>query len=293
MAEENQQLEFDVEGEAPEIEIVDDTPEPDRGKTPIGEVEVTDDEISQYSENVQKRIKELRRGYHDERRAKEAADRERQEAITYAKHVAEQNRLLQERLSHGEKALVETSKAKAEAQLVQAEREYKEAYEAGDSDKMLAAQRRLSEIVVEKREVDRYQPQYQTSLQEEKTVVEQQIPRVVPDERTRQWVSQNEWFEKDSVMRGAAFGIHDELVKSGYVAGSDAYFEQVDARIRDAFPHKFQAKKPAANVVAPASRSQAGSKKITLTKSQVAFAKKLGVPLEKYAEQVAKEMNNV
>ena len=288
---EQQQLEIEVEDN--EIEIVDDTPEPDRGKTPMGEVEVTDDEISQYSENVQKRIKELRRAYHDERRAKEQAAREHQEAIAYAQRVAEQNKMLQERLSKGEQVLVETSKAKTEAQLAQAEREYKEAYEAGDSDKMLAAQRKLSEIVVEKREVDRYQPQYQPPLQVPQNVVEPELPRVVPDERTRQWVSQNQWFEKDPVMRGAAFGIHDELVRSGYVAGSDAYFEQVDARIRDAFPQKFQAKKPAANVVAPSSRSPAGSKKITLTKTQVAIAKRLGIPLEKYAEQVAKENGNV
>ena len=166
------------------------------------------------------------------------------------------NRLLQDRLSKGEQVLVETSKAKADALLSQAEREYKEAYEAGDSDKMIAAQRKLSEIVAEKREVERYQPQYAPPLQTAQPMVEPEIPRVVPDERTRQWVSQNQWFEKDSVMRGAAFGIHDELVRSGYVAGSDAYFEQVDARIRDAFPHKFQAKRPAANIVAPESRSQ-------------------------------------
>lgn len=290
MAEEQQQLEIEVE---PEIEIVDDTPEEDRGKEPPkGEVEVTDDEISQYSENVQKRIKELRRGYHDERRAKEAADRERQEAIAYAKKVAEQNRILQERLSQGEKQLVETYKSKAEAQMAQAEREYKEAYEAGDSDKMVAAQKKLSEIVADKREVERYQPQY-TPLQEEKIAVEQRIPEVVPDERTRQWVSQNNWFETDPVMRGAAFGIHDALIQRGYVAGSDAYFEQIDAQIREAFPQKFGQRKPAANVVAPASRSASGSKKITLTKSQVSIAKRLGIPLEVYAQQVAKEMNNV
>lgn len=290
MAEEQQQLEIEVE---PEIEIVDDTPEEDRNKEPAkGEIEVTDDEISQYSENVQKRIKDLRRGYHDERRAKEAADRERQEAIAYAKKVAEQNRMLQERLSQGEKQLVETYKSKAEAQMAQAEREYKEAYEAGDSDKMVAAQKKLSEIVADKREVERYQPQY-TPLQEEKIAVEQRIPEVVPDERTRQWVSQNNWFETDPVMRGAAFGIHDALIQRGYVAGSDAYFEQIDAQIREAFPQKFGQRKPAANVVAPASRSASGSKKITLTKSQVSIAKRLGIPLEVYAQQVAKEMNNV
>ncbi len=287
MAEEQQQMEIEVE--APEIEIVDDTPAEDRGKTPKGEVDVSDDEISQYSENVQKRIKDLRRAYHDERRIKDQALREQQEAIAYAKSIAQKNQELQERLARGEQYIVETSKAKNEAMLSQAEREYKEAYEAGDSEKLVAAQRKMSEIVVEKREVENYRP---TPLQTPKYEVEQQIPRVVPDDRTRQWVSQNEWFENDPVMRGAAFGIHDELVKSGYVAGSDAYFEQVDARIRDNFPHKFRVNKPASNVVAPASRSASGSKKITLTKTQVAIAKRLGVPLEKYAEQVAKEINN-
>ena len=272
-----------MEDDKTEIEIVDDTPEADRGKTPRGEVEVTDDEISQYSENVQKRIKQLRAGYHDERREKERAIREQQEALAYAERIVRQNKELQERLAHGEKFLVETTKAKTESELAAAEREYKEAYEAGDSDKLIVAQRRLSELVADKREVERYKPSY-PSLQQEEKVVEQPLPRIVPDERTRQWVSQNDWFEKDSVMRGAAFGIHDDLVRRGYVAGSDAYFEQVDARIREEFPHKFGAKKPAANVVAPASRSAAGPKKVTLTKSQVSIAKRLGIPLEKYTE---------
>jgi hypothetical protein len=291
--------EIEIEGDdldtgAPEIEIIDDTPEEDRGKAPKGEVEVTDDEISQYSDNVQKRIKDLRRAYHDERREKDRFLREQQEALAYAQKVVEHNRMLQERLSQGEQVLVATSKERTEALLTQAERDYKEAYEAGDSDKMIAAQRKLSEVVFQKREVENYQPRYTPPLQEPQIPVQQQQqPQIVPDERTRQWVTQNEWFEKDAVMRGAAFGIHDQLVQSGYVAGSDAYFEQIDARIRDSFPQKFGAKKPAGNVVAPASRSVAGSKKITLTKTQVAIAKRLGVPLEKYAEQVAKEMNNV
>jgi hypothetical protein len=127
MAEEQQQMEIEVE--APEIEIVDDTPAEDRGKTPKGEVDVSDDEISQYSENVQKRIKDLRRAYHDERRVKDQALREQQEAIAYAKSIAQKNQELQERLARGEQYIVETSKAKNEAMLSQAERDYKEAYE--------------------------------------------------------------------------------------------------------------------------------------------------------------------
>ncbi len=289
----NPNVEIEIEG-SPEIEIVDDTPPEDRGKPePKGAIEVTDDEISQYSDNVQKRIRQLRAVYHEERREKDRLAREHQEAINYAQQIAEQNRLLQERLSQGERVLVETSKERNEAILSQAEREYKEAYEAGDTEKMIAAQKKLSEAVVGKREMENYQPRYQAPLQQQQIPVEtRQQPQVVPDERTRQWVTENRWFDEDPVMRGAAFGIHDQLVQSGYVAGSDAYFEQLDARIRDSFPQKFRPSKPAANVVAPASRGAAGSKKVTLTKTQVAIAKRLGVPLEKYAEQIAKEMTN-
>lgn len=289
----NPNVEIEIEG-SPEIEIVDDTPPEDRGKPePKGAIEVTDDEISQYSDNVQKRIRQLRAVYHEERREKDRLAREHQEALNYAQQIAEQNRVLQERLSQGERVLVETSKERNEAILSQAEREYKEAYEAGDTEKMIAAQKKLSEAVVGKREMENYQPRYQAPLQQQQIPVEtRQQPQVVPDERTRQWVTENRWFDEDPVMRGAAFGIHDQLVQSGYVAGSDAYFEQLDARIRDSFPTKFRPSKPAANVVAPASRGAAGSKKVTLTKTQVAIAKRLGVPLEKYAEQIAKEMTN-
>ena len=287
---EQEKFEF-VEDDSPEIEIVDDTPEEDKGRVKGAPVDVTDEEIAQYSDNVQKRIRDLRRVYHDERREKEKALREHQEAIAYAKAIADENKKLQERLSHGEKYLIETTKARTEAELSQIEREYKDAYDAGDTDRLIAAQKRLSEIVVQKREVDNYVP---TPLQETKVPVETQIPKVVPDERTRQWVSQNQWFDADPVMRGAAFGIHDELVRRGYVAGSDAYFEQIDARIREEFPHKFESKRPA-NVVAPASRSASSTKKISLKQSEINVARKLGIPLEEYAAKKAKlmEQNNV
>jgi len=144
----NPNVEIEIEG-SPEIEIVDDTPPEDRGKPePKGAIEVTDDEISQYSDNVQKRIRQLRAVYHEERREKDRLAREHQEALNYAQQIAEQNRMLQERLSQGERVLVETSKERNEAILSQAEREYKEAYEAGDTEKMIAAQKKLSEAVV-------------------------------------------------------------------------------------------------------------------------------------------------
>lgn len=282
---EKNEQEYELEDDQDGIEIVDDTPEADRGKgDPIdpAKAEISDEEISQYSSNVQHRIREVRRAYHDERRAKEQLAREREEAIRFAQSVAEQNRKLQEQLSSGEKILVESKKDKVSAQIAQAEREYKEAYEAGDSDKMLEAQKSLARYIAEQRDVEAYRPVYQPPLQPENNPV--QIPQVVPDDRTRRWAAENQWFETDQVMRSAAFSIHDQLVAQGYKAGSEAYFEHLDARVREAFPHKFESKRPA-NVVAPASRSS-GSGKIKVTKSMQAIAKTLNVPIEDYVKHL-------
>jgi hypothetical protein len=305
MSEQEQQ--YEIEGEEPEvtkeiegqeneleakIEVVDDTPEGDRNRKKGPPVEVNDDEIAQYSDNVQKRIKDLRRAYHDERRDKERAFREQQEAIRFAKTIAEQNRQLQERLKTGEQVLVEAQKTGVDAKLLSAEKEFKEAHESGDVEKMLAAQKKLAMFSVEKREVDNYRPQYQEPLQPHNIGVET-IPQVVPDERTSRWVESNKWFDTDPVMRGAALGIHDELVSKGYQAGSEAYFEQVDARIRESFPQKFGQTRPPSTVVAPAARTEPSSGKIKLTKTQVAMAKRLGVPLERYVASIRKGEQNV
>lgn len=286
----------EAEGQQPEleaqVEVVDDTPESDRNRKKGPPVEVNDDEIAQYSDNVQKRIKDLRRAYHDERREKERAFREQQEAIRFAKVIADQNQQLQDRLKTGEQVLVEAQKTGVDAKLLSAEKEFKEAHESGDVEKMLDAQKKLAMFSVEKREVENYRPQYQGALQQPSIDVEQ-VPQVVPDERTRRWVESNKWFDTDPVMRGAALGIHDELVSKGYQAGSEAYFEQVDARIRESFPQKFGQTRPPSNVVAPAARTEPSSGKIKLTKTQVAMAKRLGVPLERYVASIRKGEQNV
>jgi hypothetical protein len=157
---------------------------------------------------------------------------------------------------------------------------------------MLDAQKKLAMFSVEKREVENYRPQYQEPLQQPSIEVET-TPQVVPDDRTRRWVENNKWFDTDPVMRGAALGIHDELVSKGYQAGSEAYFEQVDARIRDTFPHKFAQTRTPSTVVAPAARTEPSSGKIKLTKTQVAMAKRLGVPLERYVASLRKVEQNV
>ena len=283
----NYELEEDASTEESNVEIVDDTPEEDRNKKHLGDVEVPEDEIEQYGANVQKRINQLKRAYHDERREKERFLREQREAISYAQSVQEQNKKLQEQLKNGENILVESQKERVDARIAKAEKDYKDAYEAGDSEKMVAAQKDIAKYAVQQREVENYRPVYQTPLQQEEIPVQQQV---IPDERTKQWVEENRWFETDAVMRGAAFGVHDQLVAKGVQAGTEEYFKQIDSVMRESFPEKFGSKKPA-NVVAPASRSS-GSAKIKLSKTQVSIAKRLGVPLEKYAEHVMKEQTN-
>jgi hypothetical protein len=230
---------------------------------------------------------QLKRAYHDERREKERFLREQREAMNYAQSVQEQNKKLQEQLKNGENVLVESQKERVDARIAKAEKDYKDAYEAGDSEKMVAAQKDIAKYAVQQREVENYRPVYQTPLQQEEIPVQQQV---IPDERTKQWVEENRWFETDAVMRGAAFGVHDQLVAKGVQAGTEEYFKQIDSVMRESFPEKFGSKKPA-NVVAPASRSS-GSAKIKLSKTQVSIAKRLGVPLEKYAEHVMKEQTN-
>jgi hypothetical protein len=282
---ENKDQEYELEDDQDGIEIVDDTPEADRDKgDPIdpAKAEISDEEISQYSANVQHRIREVRRAYHDERRAKEQLAREREEAIRFCTVCCRANRQLQEQLSSGEKILVESKKDKVSAQISQAERDYKEAYETGDSDKMLEAQKSLARYIADQRDVEAYRPVYNAPLQQENIPV--QMPKVVPDDRTRRWAAENQWFDSDPVMRSAAFSIHDQLVAQGYKAGSEAYFEHLDAKVRESFPHKFESKRPA-SVVASASRSS-GSSKIKVTKSAQAMAKILGVSLDDYVKQV-------
>lgn len=288
MSEQEKNYEIEEEVSEEEVEIVDDTPEEDKGKKHLGDVDIPEDEISTYSGNVQKRINQLKRAYHDERRDKERFMREQQEAMNYAQKVAEQNKALQEKLSKGETVLLESHKSRVGAELAQAEKEYKDAYEAGEPDKMLEAQKKLARFTVEQREVETYEPVHQKPLQETQNSVQQQI---VPDERTRQWITENRWFETDAVMRGAALGIHDELITSGVPNGSEEYFTRIDQKMRETFPDKFGQKRPA-NVVAPASRSSGSKRKVSLTKTQVAIAKRLGVPVDKYAEQIMKEQNN-
>ena len=289
-----------------ELEIVDDEI-PAKDKDETGQLrkpgkppeDLTDDELDEYSDKVQKRIKSLSRGYHDERRAKEAAFRERQEYERLAQQLVEENKRLKGTVNKNQEAIVEQAKKTVAAELVDAKRAYKQAYEAGDGEALLEAQDALTNAKIKS---DRLSNIKITPLQEEETPVKpqtseedtQQAP--VVDARVNEWAQSNEWFGQDDAMTGFALGYHTELVKEGIDPQSDEYYERIDSRMREVFPNNFEdteeeivtTKKPA-NVVAPATRSTA-PKKIRLTQTQVAIAKKLGLTPQQYAEQVAKDM---
>jgi len=287
------------ESDAPEIEVVDDVPEEDRGRKPMTEPpkEVTDDELSKYDESVQKRIKHFTKGYHDERRAKEAAEREKEEALRFARSLAEENKQLKGSVSQNQTALLEQAKKVVANELETAKRQYKEAYEAGDSDALVNAQEALTSAKMKADKVNNFRP---APLQEEKIDVQpayQPQPAAPVDEKLLAWQDQNQWFGSNKRMTAYALGLHEDLVGEGIPAGSDEYYKRINTDMRERFADQFGADEPAdakpqrtkSNNVAPATRSTA-PRKIVLTQTQVNLAKRLGVPLELYARKVAEEM---
>jgi hypothetical protein len=306
-----------------DIEIVDDTPQEDRGrkkmKTPPKEEDEAD-EVGKYNEKVQRRMDELKRAWHDERRAKERAAREHQAAIDYAKKIAEENKRLLKQLHEGEKTLIEQAKTKADAVLRTAKKSLQEAQESGDSEKVADALAEITRSTMEKENWEKYQPKFsEEALQSIDNDVGysqpvQQVP--TPDEKAISWYNKNTWFGVDDEMTAFAYGLHQKLVNEGVDPRSDKYYERIDARLRQVFSDRFDSegegietanvaveeetprrepvkkveKRQQATVVAPATRSTP-SKKVVLTKSQVAIARRLGVPLEVYAKQVAMQEN--
>ena len=274
-----------------EIEIVDDVPKADRNRKPSEPpAEVTDEELEDYSDKVRNRIKHFSKGYHDERRAKEAAIREREEYERYAKQLVEENKELKNTVGRNQEALLEQAKKTAAGEMLLAKRQYKQAYEAGDADKLVEAQEKLNSAGLKVDKLKDFEPDTLQNTEDE--VKRPQTPQV--DERAAEWAKANPWFGSDKAMTGYAMGVHNELEEKGVVLSSDEYYEEINSRMRKLFPEQFdeevveeeQETKRQPNVVAPATRSTA-PKKVRLTSTQVAIAKKLGVPLEDYARHEA------
>ena len=288
-------IEIEAEGEA-EVEIVDDTPKSSK-KMEEPPKDADEEELSQYGEKVRRRIQHLQKGYHEEKRRTEQALKEREEAIRVAQTIVEENKKLKGSLNQGQNALLEQAKKSVAAEMEEARRQYKEAYEAGDSEALVEAQENLTSTKIKLDRVNNFKP---TSLQEEETSVT--IPQSSPptDPKAEKWRESNLWFGSDEEMTGFALVLHNKLVKNGVDPTSDDYYDKVNSRMRQVFPDAFESEEPAekpekeerrtkSNVVAPAKRSSA-PKKAVLTQTQVNIAKRLGVPLELYARKVAEQM---
>jgi hypothetical protein len=299
----------EAEGDDVEIELVDDTPEKDRGRKPLDKevTDPTDDEIESYSDKVQARIKELTHARHDERRRKEELLREKQEMERLMSYLSDENKKLKQTVNQGQEAYISTATSAAEQQLVAARRALKDAQESFDTDAIIAAQEALMEAKVRFEKVKNFKP---TPLQEDEPVVQRELAEpasVKPDEKTLRWQAKNQWYGQPGFEEytSYALGLHHKLVSAGIDPRNDTYFEQIDARMKKTFPELFGAnveddqpapakaqdtpKKPS-SVVAPASRSS-GTKKIQLTQRQLALAKKYGLTPQQYAAEVAKLEN--
>lgn len=301
-----QEQEVDLENKENdiELEIEDDTPEQDRGREPLPQEmvkELEEDELEDYSEKVKNRLKQMKKVWHDERREKERALREQQEAVALAQKLVEENKKLKGRLTDGEKSLITTATSAAELEMEMAKRAYKEAYDSGDTDKIVEAQEKLNNAGYRLQRLKGYRP----PLQEENNDVQnQQVQAPAPrlDPKTEDWRKQNTWFGQDEEMTATALGLHQKLEKQygAQYIGTDEYWSTVDKTMRKRFPDYFgdddeaveakpqRTEKPA-TVVAPASRSTA-PKKVVLKQSQIALAKKLGLTPEQYAKEYAKTM---
>ena len=277
-----------------EIEVVDDTPVEDRNRALMTEAptDPTDEELESYTESAKKRLKHFTKGYHEERRAKETAIREREEAIRAAQVIFEENKKLKGSLNQGQQALLEQAKKVVANELNDAKKQYKDAFESGDSDALVNAQEQLTTIKMKSERVNNFKP---APVKEDAPVAQIQQP---VDEKAILWTRSNDWFGSDDEMTSFALGLHNKLVKAGVDPRSDEYYDKVDARVRQVFPEKFNSEQTAdaptqrtnnRNVVAPATRSTA-PRKVVLSQSQVNIAKRLGVPLELYARKVAEEM---
>jgi hypothetical protein len=298
MSAQQSEKELDDDLNALEIEIVDDFDEDSKPR--VNENDYTgpdipeDDELESYSERVQKRMKKLSFEAKEADRQRQALAREREELLRVTQTFQSENEKLRQQLQQNEGTLIAQAKARLEAQLTQAKAAYKDAYEVGDTEKMLEAQEKLTSLNNDMYRVNNYKPRPAQQPARPQT----QLPNL--DERQRGWLSKNEWYGKDRQMTALALATHEELIYNGVDPNSEKYYAEIDSAIRRRFPDKFEddleevevAPKKKASVVAPATRSSKSPQRVKLTQTQVALAKRLGISPEAYAAQILKEQRN-
>lgn len=310
---EDQGKPVDTQESADEVEYVveDDTPNEDKNAKPLPDEvkeELEKDNLMDYSNKVKMRLEQMKKAWHDERRVKEAAEREREEAIRFAQQVTQENKRLKSTLSEGEKQYVSTMQSAAETEVEMAKRAYRDAYDSGDPDRIVEAQQKLTEASLKHDRAKNFKPSLQIQEDDVQTYQQatqtQESPKIDP--LTSKWLDRNSWYGPDEEMTALALGTHARLEKQfgkGYI-GTEEYFKRIDETMRKRFPENFSEEvevetqaggdKPSqrteaksAPVVAPATRSTA-SKRIVLKTSQIAIAKKLGLTPEQYAREMQK-----
>jgi len=247
------------------------------------EEEFETDDLSGTSENVQKRISQLTRKYRE-------AERREKAALDYAKGLQQKYQNTEKQYLTADDKYIKEFDARVDSQREEVKRGLKKAIEDSDSEKIMEFNDRLTQLAVEKEKA-----RIKIAENEEKTkTIEEAAKQPAPQPespaeaspRAKQWADDNNWFGEDKVMTNAAFGAHQELVEQGFDAESEDYYNEINKRMREYFPHKFADDRRPVQTVASAGRKQQGRRTVKLTRSQVAIAKKLGVPLEEYAKFV-------
>ena len=296
--ESNTSVELDDDQDDQVIEVSSEDDETTR--TNVREKSSGDDELENYSDSVQRRINQLTA------KRKQAAE-EAQAAVQYAQQMQQENAAMRQRLEKMNQGYNTEAEGRLKAQEAQAKKAMAEAYEAGDYEKVANAQQAISKITIaqervriQKAKIARQQEAAQNQqAQPQPAPPQQQAPQqqAAPDPKLEKWLSKNQWFGQDRLMTRAAQAIHEQLVlEEDFDPTSDDYYKEIDSRMRKEMPNKFQERRSNAQTVAPASGNgrsvKSGRKKaVELTPGQVAFAKKMRIPLDKYAKEVAKLEN--
>ena len=282
--------------ESSAVEAADSESNSDETRTKVRKSSDGDDELESYSEGVKKRINQLTA-------RRKAATEEAEAAVQYAQQVHQENQQMKARLQQLDQGYRSEYEGRVVSQEQQAKRALTEAHEAGNYEKVAEAQSALSQVAIEKERIrlqtakakrEDQQRQYEAEQQQQRQQQPQQQQRQAADPKLEKWLSKNDWFEKDNVMKAAATAIHNQIVgEEGFDPTTDEYYSEIDKRIRKEMPHKFQAKQQNAQVVTPASGNgrslKSGRKRsVELTPGQVAFANKMRIPLEVYAKEVVK-----
>ena len=281
-----QEKTLSVTEQKPEEQV--ETPSVDLGYTDHKKTEVTEiqedkpDDLSEMSTNVQKRIDKLTRNWRE-------AERREKAALDYAKGLQQKYSKIEQNYTAVDDNYVKEFDARVDSQREQVKAKLKTAIEAQDSEKIMQANDELTKLAVEKEKARIRLQQKEDEKKEataETSAQETQQPAPQPSPKAQEWADTNQWFGKDKAMTNAAFGIHQDLVEKGFDPESDEYYNEVDKQMMEYFPNKFADDKKPVQTVASAGRKQQGRKTVKLTRSQVAIAKKLGVPLEEYAKYV-------